>query len=52
MIPHDFWLGFVATCVGQIKYYNKVLVQYRQHGNNVFGAVKVEGEKKVVRKNN
>ena len=52
MIPHDFWLGFVATCNGPIKYYDQVLIQYRQHGNNVFGAVKVAGEKKVVRKKN
>lgn len=52
MIPHDFWLGFVATCVGPIKYYDKVLVQYRQHSSNVFGAVKVAGEKKAIRKKN
>lgn len=52
MIPHDFWLGFVATCVGPIKYVNQLLVQYRQHGSNVFGAVKVEGAKKVFRKKN
>jgi glycosyltransferase involved in cell wall biosynthesis len=52
MVPHDFWLGFVATCVAPIKYVDQVLVQYRQHNSNVFGAVKVEGGKKVVRKKN
>ena len=50
MIPHDFWLGFVATCKGPIKFYDAVLVQYRQHTNNVFGAIKVGGSKKIKRK--
>ncbi len=52
MVPHDFWLGFVATCFGPIKYCDKVLVQYRQHSSNVFGAVKVAGEKTTMRKKN
>lgn len=47
MIPHDYWLGFVATCAKPIKYIDIVLVQYRQHTQNVFGAVKVaEGKRK------
>jgi glycosyltransferase involved in cell wall biosynthesis len=50
MMPHDFWLCFVATCIAPIKYIDQILVQYRQHSSNVFGAVKVEGGKKVVRK--
>lgn len=50
MVPHDFWLGFVATCHGPIKFYDKVLVQYRQHIDNVFGAMKVGNVKKVPRK--
>ncbi|MBC7720865.1 MAG: glycosyltransferase family 2 protein, partial [Pedobacter sp.] len=50
MVPHDFWLGFVATCNGPIKFYDKVLVQYRQHINNVFGAMKMVDAKKTPRK--
>jgi len=52
MIPHDHWLGFVATLTGKIKFVDKVLVQYRQHNANVFGAgkVKAEGEAVPVKK--
>ena len=47
MIPHDYWLGFVATCTGPIKFVDIPLVKYRQHTQNVFGAVKVvEGKRK------
>ena len=49
MIPHDFWLGFVATCKGSIKFCNQVLVQYRQHTSNIFGAIKVGAAKKMKR---
>lgn len=41
MIPHDHWLGFVATLYHGIKFVNEPLVQYRQHNQSVFGAVKV-----------
>ncbi len=45
MIPHDYWLGFVATFESQVYFLDEVLVRYRQHGNNVFGATKVsDGE--------
>ncbi len=44
MIPHDHWLGFVATLTGKIKFVDKVLVQYRQHNANVFGAAKVKAD--------
>lgn len=47
MIPHDYWLGFVATCRQPIKFFDMPLVLYRQHTANVFGAVKVaEGKRK------
>ncbi len=50
MIPHDYWLGFVATCKMPIKFIDIPLVQYRQHTQNVFGAVKVaEGKRKKVK---
>ncbi len=47
MIPHDYWLGFVATCRMPLKYVAIPLVLYRQHTQNVFGAVKAaEGKRK------
>ncbi|BDQ12541.1 glycosyltransferase family 2 protein [Sediminibacterium sp. TEGAF015] len=49
MIPHDHWLGFVASLSGNVKFINKVLVQYRQHSLSVFGAKKaVNQQGKVV----
>jgi hypothetical protein len=45
MIPHDYWLGFVATFYSEVYFIDQVLVQYRQHVNNVFGAAKIaDGE--------
>lgn len=32
---HDWWIVYVALNRGSIKYLNKVLVQYRQHGDNI-----------------
>ncbi len=42
MIPHDYWLGFVATFYSQLKYIDQPLVLYRQHSENVFGATKIK----------
>jgi glycosyltransferase involved in cell wall biosynthesis len=42
MIPHDYWLGFVATFYSQLKYIDLPLVLYRQHSENVFGATKIK----------
>ena len=42
MIPHDYWLGFVATFYSQLKYIDQPLVLYRQHNANVFGAAKIK----------
>jgi len=39
IVTHDFWLGFIATCNGPIKYLDTPLVSYRQHQSNVIGAV-------------
>ncbi len=33
----------MATLHGQLAYVDQPLVQYRQHGNNVIGAIKVKG---------
>ncbi len=46
VIPHDWWLAYVATLYGGIKYLDKALVKYRHHGNNVIGAVHSHQPKK------
>jgi glycosyltransferase involved in cell wall biosynthesis len=38
IIPHDWWLCFIATLHGGICYLPEPLAYYRQHANNVFGA--------------
>lgn len=42
MIPHDYWLGFVATFYSRLEYIDQPLVLYRQHSENVFGATKIK----------
>jgi glycosyltransferase involved in cell wall biosynthesis len=37
MVTHDYWLGFVATLFGPLKFVDQVLVLYRQHNANVIG---------------
>lgn len=32
---HDHWMAFIAATYGSIKYYDRCLVKYRQHGSNV-----------------
>lgn len=39
VIPHDWWLCYMATFYGGIKYLPEPLVSYRQHEGNVFGVV-------------
>lgn len=38
---HDWWIALTASSFGSIGYVNKATIQYRQHGNNVVGATKV-----------
>ena len=45
-VPHDYWIAFVATFSGPLKFLDTPLVFYRQHGTNVFGAIKVTGKKR------
>jgi hypothetical protein len=40
ILPHDYWIGFKATCIGPIKYIPEPLIQYRQHAANVFGVAR------------
>lgn len=42
-IIHDWWLAYVATLHGRLAYVDRPLVQYRQHRNNVIGAIKIKG---------
>ena len=37
-MTHDEWTYFVATALGATHFASEVLVYYRQHGGNVFGA--------------
>lgn len=39
VIPHDWWLCYMATFYGGIKYLPEPLVSYRQHEGNIFGVV-------------
>lgn len=39
VLMHDWWLALLASSVGKIGFIPKPLVQYRQHGGNVLGAV-------------
>lgn len=38
VIPHDWWLCYLATFNGGIKYLDQPLASYRQHSDNIFGA--------------
>ncbi|CAN5507201.1 glycosyltransferase family 2 protein [soil metagenome] len=38
IIPHDWWLCYMATFHGGIKYLPQPLASYRQHSANIFGA--------------
>jgi len=38
IVTHDFWLGFVAACNGEVHYVDLPLVNYRQHASNAIGA--------------
>jgi len=47
-ILHDWWLAFVVAATASIKFIDQPLVQYRQHQENVIGAIKTKGRKKKV----
>ncbi len=38
IIPHDWWLCYIATFYGGMKYLPEPLASYRQHSANIFGA--------------
>jgi glycosyltransferase involved in cell wall biosynthesis len=37
-LSHDRWIVFLANMLGRTRLISKPLVDYRQHGNNLFGA--------------
>ncbi|MDD2725316.1 MAG: glycosyltransferase [Methylovulum sp.] len=38
IMPHDYWLAFVATFYGSLKFIDQALVLYRRHDSNLFGS--------------
>ena len=36
---HDLWLGLIAEATGGVAFIDRPLVDYRQHGGNVMGAI-------------
>jgi len=46
-IPHDWWLSYIATLNGGIKYFDEALIYYRQHNANVIGAIGGRSRKKI-----
>jgi hypothetical protein len=60
-IPHDWWLCFIASTMGEIKYVDEPLSYYRQHSLNMIGIAggkkrghhkqnKKRGEKEKIRR--
>lgn len=39
IIMHDWWLGLIANKYGKVVFIDKQLIKYRQHSNNVIGAM-------------
>lgn len=46
-IPFDWWLAYIAATTGGVKYLDKALVKYRNHSNNIIGAVKIKNSNKA-----
>jgi glycosyltransferase involved in cell wall biosynthesis len=46
IVIHDWWMAFIAATQGPVQYVNQPLIRYRQHADNVIGAIKVKGQKK------
>ncbi len=55
IMPHDWELNIIAASKGGLRFYNKPLIGYRQHGNNTiglaiedsFGPLKMRGSEDV-----
>lgn len=42
ILMHDWWAALIAGSMGRIVYIPEIVMLYRQHGNNVVGAVDVK----------
>lgn len=40
-VLHDQWIGVITAHYGKVAYLPEQLIKYRQHGNNVLGALNV-----------
>lgn len=47
---HDWYFALLASAFGQVIFIDKATIRYRQHGNNVLGAKKVDGFKAIYKK--
>jgi len=47
LIPHDWWLTFIASANNGVTYLNEPLVKYRHHQNNVIASNKKKKEKEI-----
>ena len=47
---HDWWMALVASCFGKIAFINIPTILYRQHGNNVVGATRVNSFSFIIKR--
>lgn len=47
---HDWWFALCASAFGKIDFIEEPLIDYRQHGNNVIGATKVNSFKFIIKR--
>ncbi|ASF48169.1 glycosyltransferase family 2 protein [Methylovulum psychrotolerans] len=46
IMPHDYWLAFVATFASSLKFIDQTLVLYRRHDANIFGSLNSSNKQK------
>ncbi len=39
-LSHDRWYFFLAQVLGRVEFLDRILIEYRQHGSNTFGAAR------------
>ncbi|MGN0362115.1 MAG: glycosyltransferase family 2 protein [Bilifractor sp.] len=47
---HDWWMALAACCFGRIDFVEEPTILYRQHGDNVVGAMKVNTAGFIIRR--
>jgi hypothetical protein len=50
ILMHDWWIALIASSMGVIYHLDKELMLYRQHSNNVVGAVNIKSLKYRIKK--